>query len=90
MLPMMFIDDCLRSVVEFMETPDAKLKMRTYNVTAMSFTPDQIITEVRKFVPELKVTYEIDGRQAIGNYEFITRHLLPVPPFLAHFDYRNS
>lgn len=71
MLPMMFIDDCLRSVVEFMETPDAKLKMRTYNVTAMSFTPDQIITEVRKFVPELKVTYEIDGRQAIGNYEFI-------------------
>lgn len=66
MLPMMFIDDCLRSVVEFMETPDSKLKMRTYNVTAMSFTPDEIVEEVRKYVPELKVTYEIDGRQAIG------------------------
>lgn len=67
MLPMMFIDDCLRSVVEFMETPDSKLKMRTYNVTAMSFTPDEIVEEVRKYVPELKVTYEIDGRQAIAD-----------------------
>ncbi|XP_062600739.1 L-threonine 3-dehydrogenase, mitochondrial-like [Saccostrea cucullata] len=66
-LPMMFIDDCLRSVVEFMETPDSKLKMRTYNVTAMSFTPGEIVEEVRKHVPELKVTYEIDGRQDIAD-----------------------
>lgn len=65
-LPMMYIDDCLRSVVEFMEVPDEQLKLRTYNIHAMSFTPEEIVEEVRKYVPHLEVKYKPDSRQEIG------------------------
>lgn len=63
---MMYIDDCLRSVVQFMELPGNQLKQRTYNVTAMSFTPEELVAEVRKHVPHLKAKYEADSRQKIG------------------------
>ncbi|CAG2227607.1 TDH [Mytilus edulis] len=66
-LPMMYIDDCLRSVVQFMELPNKQLKQRTYNVTAMSFTPEELVAEVRKHVPHLKAKYEADSRQKIAD-----------------------
>jgi hypothetical protein len=31
------------------------LKQRTYNVTAMSFTPEELFDEIRKHVPKLQV-----------------------------------
>ena len=71
MLPMMYIDDCLRSVVEFMETPNEKLSMRTYNVAAMSFTPAEIADAVRKYVPNLSVSYKVDERQKIGQLSIV-------------------
>ena len=64
-LPMMYIDDCLNSILQYMEYPSGNLTQRTYNVSAMSFTPDELFNEIRSFMP-LKVTYKIDSRQAIG------------------------
>ncbi|CAI9736895.1 L-threonine 3-dehydrogenase, mitochondrial-like [Octopus vulgaris] len=66
-LPMMYIDDCLESVVKYMATPADKLSLRTYNVNAMSFTPAELVEEVKKFVPDLEVTYKPDDRQAIAD-----------------------
>ncbi|KAL8558572.1 hypothetical protein ACOMHN_032505 [Nucella lapillus] len=66
-LPMMYLDDVLRSTVEFMEVPSEQLTMRTYNVTAMSFTPEEVAQEIRKYVPDLEVIYEPDERQAIAD-----------------------
>ena len=65
-LPMMYIDDCLHSVVKFMEIPSKELKQRTYNVTAMSFTPEELVEEVKKYIPNLNAKYEPDSRQMIG------------------------
>lgn len=65
-LPMMYLDDCLKSVLEFMEFPEESLKQRTYNVTAMSFTPEELFKEIQKHKPDLKVTYKVDSRQQIG------------------------
>ena len=65
-LPMMYIDDCLQSVVQLMEYPEDELKQRTYNVTAFSFTPEELFNEIRNHIPDLKVTYKVDTRQAIG------------------------
>jgi threonine 3-dehydrogenase len=65
-LPMMYIDDCLESVVHFMEFPEPKLQQRTYNVSAMSFTPDELFKEIKKHIPNFKITYNIDIRQKIG------------------------
>ena len=68
-LPMMYIDDCLRATVEVMEAPTDLLSMRTYNINAMSFTPDELAQEVQKQLPDLNVDYNIDHvRQAIGMY----------------------
>ena len=47
-LPMMYIDDCLRGTVEYMMAPKEKLSTRTYNVHAMSFTPEEIFDEVKR------------------------------------------
>ncbi|KAK9959450.1 hypothetical protein ABG768_009575 [Culter alburnus] len=67
-LPMMFIEDCLRATLEVLEAPAEILSMRTYNISAMSFTPEELIREIRRHLPDLQVTYKIDpGRQAIAD-----------------------
>ena len=67
---MMYIDDCLRGTVELLECPANRLKRRTYNLQGVSFTPEELIEEVRKHIPELTIEYEVDSmRQAIGKYQ---------------------
>lgn len=67
MLPMMYISDCLRSIEEFMELPNEALKLRTYNINAMSFNPAQLAEAVKEYVPNFEMTYKPDGRQAIAD-----------------------
>lgn len=66
-LPMMYVDDCLRSITEILVVPESQLKLRTYNVQAMSFTPAELAEEIRKHIPDLKVTYKPDSRQEIAD-----------------------
>lgn len=63
----MHIDDCLRSVVEFMERPPESLPVRTYNVAGASFTPEELAAEIRKSVPHFQINYRPDHRQAIAD-----------------------
>jgi threonine 3-dehydrogenase len=65
-LPMMYIDDCLNSLINIMEAPAEQLKQRTYNVNAIDFTPAELISAIKKYVPNLTVTFKPDGRQDIG------------------------
>lgn len=66
-LPMMYIDDCLRSVSEFMEIPSEELGCRrTYNVTGTSFTPHELGEEIRKSIPHFVQDYRPDHRLAIA------------------------
>ncbi|XP_069022448.1 L-threonine 3-dehydrogenase, mitochondrial-like isoform X1 [Embiotoca jacksoni] len=59
-LPMMYIDDCVRATLEFLEAPAETLVSRTYNINAMSFTPHDLTREIQKGLPDLKVTYNVD------------------------------
>ena len=63
---MMYLSDCLRATVQFLEAPPERLKQRTYNVTGMSFTPEEIVEEMKRFYPDLEVSYHPDSRQSIG------------------------
>ena len=67
-LPMIYLPDCLRATVEFLETPSENLKLRTYNVTGMSFTPTELLQTLKKYYPKLEVTYAPDYRQGIGEW----------------------
>lgn len=49
-----------------MTAPNECLKRRVYNVTAMSFTPEELAEKLYKYVPELRITYKPDSRQNIG------------------------
>ncbi|KOX69331.1 L-threonine 3-dehydrogenase, mitochondrial [Melipona quadrifasciata] len=65
-LPMMYIKDCLSALFQFLNTPNEKLQRRVYNVSAMSFTPEELFSELKKHVPDLKISYKPDARQYIG------------------------
>ena len=69
-LPMMWIDDCIQSIVSIMEAPSAQLKQRTYNVAAMSFTPEELTKAIQKYKPKFRITYQTDDRQKIGKIDF--------------------
>ncbi|CAG2116674.1 unnamed protein product [Medioppia subpectinata] len=66
-LPMMYIDDCLNSLMSIMEASDDQLKQRTYNVNAISFTPKELTDAIKRYVPNFKVSYKLDGRQTIAD-----------------------
>ncbi|TGZ51196.1 L-threonine 3-dehydrogenase, mitochondrial [Temnothorax longispinosus] len=64
-LPMIYIEDCLSALFQFLNTPNELLRRRVYNVTAMSFTPEELFSELLKYIPDLKITYKPDKRQHI-------------------------
>jgi len=67
-LPMMFMDDAIRATLELMESDAEKIKVRSaYNLAAMSFTPPEVAQSISAHIPEFKISYELDSRQAIAN-----------------------
>lgn len=67
-LPMMFMDDAIRATVGIMEAKSEKVKIRSsYNLSAMSFNPEEITASIQKHIPEFKISYNPDFRQAIAD-----------------------
>ncbi len=67
-LPMMFMDDAIANTIRLMQYDDDKLSLRSaYNMAGISFTPEQLAQEIRKHIPEFKITYKPDFRQAIAD-----------------------
>lgn len=68
-LDMIYMPDALDAVIDLMEADSSKLKHRnSYNITAMSVEPEDIASEIRKFIPDFKMGYKVDPvRQAIAD-----------------------
>lgn len=68
-MDMMYMPDALNAIVDLMEADPAKLKHRNaFNVTAMSFEPEEIAAEIKKHIPTFEMSYEVDPiRQGIAN-----------------------
>ncbi|XP_046586467.1 L-threonine 3-dehydrogenase, mitochondrial isoform X1 [Neodiprion lecontei] len=66
-MPMMYIEDCLNALFQFLNAPNEALGRRVYNVTAMSFTPEELFTEMKNYIPDLQITYKPDSRQLIAD-----------------------
>ena len=68
MLPMMFMDDCIKATMQLAEADFNKLEHHSgFNVTAMSFTPKQLAAEIKKIIPDFEIEYKPDFRQAIAD-----------------------
>ncbi|MHA1668256.1 MAG: NAD-dependent epimerase/dehydratase family protein [Candidatus Heimdallarchaeaceae archaeon] len=65
-LPMMLMSDCLKSTFDLIEAPDDKLVHRSFNVTAMSFSPEELANEIKKYIPDFEIEYKPDFRDEIA------------------------
>jgi len=67
-LPMMFMDDAIQATISIMEAKKETIKIRSsYNLAGMSFSPEEITASIQKHIPEFKISYEPDFRQAIAD-----------------------
>jgi threonine 3-dehydrogenase len=67
-LPMIYMSDAMDATVRLMETSRDKISVRTsYNLSGMSFSPKQITTSIRKFIPDFEISYKPDYRQQIAD-----------------------
>ena len=67
-LPMMYMDDAIRATIELMCADSDNLSVRSsYNLSAMSFTPEELALEIRKHRQDLEVVYAPDFRQQIAD-----------------------
>ncbi len=68
-LPMMYMPDAIKGAIAIMNANPSNLKQRNaFNVSAMSFSPEDIAAEIKKFIPEFVMDYNIDPlRQSIAD-----------------------
>jgi len=68
-MDMMYMPDAVRAVLELMDADPARLEHRNaFNLTAFSFTPEELAAEIQRHIPSFEISYEIDPvRQAIAD-----------------------
>jgi len=68
-LDMMYMPDAVRAAIELMETDAIRLTHRNaFNITAMSFAPEELAASIQKYIPGFSMNYQVDPvRQAIAD-----------------------
>ena len=67
-LPMIYMPDAIRATIELMDAPVSHIKIRSsYNVAGVSFNPEQLAKAIVHMVPDFKISYKPDSRQAIAD-----------------------
>ncbi|MDZ4604453.1 L-threonine 3-dehydrogenase [Bacillus cereus] len=68
-MDMMYMPDALQAIISLMEADPSKLVHRNaFNITAMSFEPEQIAASIRKHIPTFTMDYAVDpARQTIAD-----------------------
>lgn len=68
-MDMMYMPDALDAVVQLCEADPSKLKHRNaFNITAMSFCPEDIKAAIQRHIPDFTMDYDVDSiKQAIAD-----------------------
>jgi nucleoside-diphosphate-sugar epimerase len=68
-LDMMYMPDAVKAAIDIMDADPEKLRHRNaFNVTAMSFCPEELAGYIRAHIPSFEISYKVDPiRQAIAN-----------------------
>eukprot|EP01084_Bolivina_argentea_P052910 97142_1 len=65
-LPMMYMPDCINSMIDLMEYKGKLKRYTDFNVTAFSFTPNELANVIKKYVKGFEIDYKLDFRQKIA------------------------
>lgn len=66
-LPMMFTEDAIRATIEITEANADQIKVRdSYNLAAITFTPEQVAAKIKERLPHFEISYKPDFRQEIA------------------------
>jgi nucleoside-diphosphate-sugar epimerase len=66
-LPMMYMPDCNKCMIDLLEADSSQLTRHVYNVTGMSFSAGDLAAEIKRHIPEFKIEYKPDFRQQIAD-----------------------
>jgi len=66
-LPMMYMDDAINATISLMDANPGNLTIRSsYNISGVSFTPEEIFKSIKKDIPTFEIDYEPDFRDEIA------------------------
>ncbi len=67
-LPMMYMSDAIKATINIMQADNSQIKIRSsYNISGISFSPNQISEEIKKAIPSFNISYKPDSRQQIAD-----------------------
>jgi nucleoside-diphosphate-sugar epimerase len=66
-LPMMYIPDAIKGLISLAEADKSRLKHRTFDISAMSFSVQEQAESIRKIIPEFSIDNQPDYRQEIAD-----------------------
>ncbi|MBC1513547.1 L-threonine 3-dehydrogenase [Listeria booriae] len=68
-MDMMYMPDAIDAIIKLMKAePNQLVHRNAFNITAMSFEPEQIVASIRKFIPDFEMKYDVDPvRQQIAD-----------------------
>jgi nucleoside-diphosphate-sugar epimerase len=66
-LPMMYMPDLLKAIIQLMDAEVSKLKHHVFNITGMSFSAKDLEFAVKKRLPGFTMVYKPDFRQEIAD-----------------------
>ncbi|MDY3520752.1 NAD-dependent epimerase/dehydratase family protein [Riemerella anatipestifer] len=67
-MPMLYMDDAINATIKLMQEPAENISVwSSYNLGGMSFTPAELANEIKKIMPNFKISYQPDFRQSIAD-----------------------
>lgn len=69
LMDMMYMPDALHAAISLMEAnPDRLVHRNAFNIASMSFAPETIYAEIKKYIPDFKMEYNVDAlKQSIAD-----------------------
>ena len=66
-LPMMYMPDCIKALIDILEANRSSMNRCVYNITGLSFSAQELANEIKKYIPDFKIEYKPDFRQKIAD-----------------------
>jgi threonine 3-dehydrogenase len=66
-LPMMYMPDCIKALIDILEANRSSMNRCVYNITGLSFSAQELANEIKKHISDFRIEYKPDFRQEIAD-----------------------